>query len=394
MIKDYYTMIPNNLVWALEEGEVALIKDYDKLLVTMVYLDTHVNNIGQCCFTLEDLIIKSGFLARTGKNNSIEQFKSTLLYLQTLGWLDSTLDIADLKPKQFVSCKYEVQFQKEDLTGNSIYYFKLYYDKFKKIMDSDTKLEKLITLKIYCYILARMKRNSSDQKESRDTQYWNDTVIECFYDSYKVICKDLDITDTTFNAHLQLLKELELTFYDNIGLVKDDFGSHIANNVYAETEDWLSQGLKASREYYIGEGYTLVGKKCSKQTTVKKGLKGQITKQTNEGKDTKELESKLEELEEVIDNVKIVKVKRKGIGKQLEYRNSISCQEDNYNDICHQIENGQGYWGEANSFNNPFEIDTYKSSEFDKGVNPVTGSENEWEKYRDKEYEDFIDSLL
>jgi hypothetical protein len=365
-------MLPNNIVWTYEEGEISLIKDYDKLLITMIYLDTHINNIGQCCFTLDDLIVKSGFITRTGKNNSVEQFKNTLIYLQNLGWLDSALDINNLKPKEFVCCTYQTTFKHDD-SDNDTCYFKLYYDNFKKIMDNDFKLDKLITLKIYCYILARMKRNSTEQKEQReDMQYWDGSVIECFYDSYKVICKDLDTTDTTFNLHINLLKELELIYFDNIGLVKNEYGTHIANNVYCETEDWLKQGLKASTEYYIEKGYNLIGKKCSKQTTQKKGLKGQITKQNNEGKYTKELEKKLEKLEEITDNVKVVKVKRKGIGKQLEYRKNIESVQDEH-------------WGESNPFEDIFASDTYKIE---------VPKKYDYEEHRNKEYEDFIDSLL
>ncbi|WP_244835236.1 hypothetical protein [Clostridium sp. BJN0001] len=277
-MKDYFTMLPNNVIWTYSDEEIALIKGNDKLLITMIYLDTHINKVGQCCFTLEDLIVFSGFNVRTGKNNSIEQFKNTLLYLQNLGYLDTTLDINSLKPKKFISCSYEVKFDKDE-DENNTHYFKLYYDKFKKIMNSDSKLDKLITLKIYCYILARMKRNNSEQKEMRDNSAFDCTVIECFYDSYKKICKDLDISDTTFNLHINLLQELELIFNDNIGLVKNEYATHYANNVYVEDKDELKQALSASKLYYIAEGYDCIDKKCSKQTTKLKGQKGQIKRQ-------------------------------------------------------------------------------------------------------------------
>lgn len=397
-MEDYFIKLPNNLVWAYEKDEIILAKDYDKLLLTMAYLDTHVNNIGDCCFTLGDLITTSGFLVTKGKGRSIEQFKNTLLYLQTLGWLDSTLDINDLKPKQFICCKYKVRFSKDE-DNNDIYFFRLFHRNYKKIIDSDTNLEKPITLKIYCYILARMKRNSSEQQDCIDKQYMDGTVVEEFHDNYKVICKDLDISENTLTANLDLLYDLDLIYSNNIGLVKNKYGSHMANNVYCETEEYLKRALDCSKEYYVSKGYTIVGKKCSKETNIVKGTKGKVKQMKNQRKDTKELENKLEKLQEakeIHDNVRIIKVKKKGIGnifknmtKSEEEPNNISCNEDNYYEISNKIASGQDYWGETNTF----ETDTYSASDF-KSVNPITGEENEYEKYRDKPYEDYIDSLL
>ncbi|NFT91674.1 hypothetical protein FDF86_04490 [Clostridium botulinum] len=327
-MNNYFIKLPNNLVWSYESGETTLTKDFDKLLVTMCYLDTHVNNISYCCFTLEDLIVKNGFKVRTGKGNSIEQFKSTLLFLQQMGHLDKDLDIVNLKPKEFVSCKYNVAF-KQDENENDTEFFRLYYDKFEKIMNSDSKLYKLITLKIYCYTIARMKRNSKEVQEMIDKGMSDDSVIECFYDKYINICKDLDISDNTLTAHVEFLEELELIYHDNVGLVKDEYGSHTANNVYAETKENLKRGLTCSRKYYINKGYTITGKKCSKETNVKKGIKGQIQKQKNENKDTTILEEKLKNDSNVFkDNT----TKHKGI------RKSCSCMEEDYFEFCRQVE--------------------------------------------------------
>lgn len=362
MIENYFVKLPNNTVWVYEDEEIMLSQDYDKLLVTMIYLDTHVTNIGICCFTLGDLIIKSGYVVTKGKGRSIEQFKNTLIYLQSLGWLDSTLNVKELTPKQFVSCKYKVKFAIDE-NENDTKFFKLYYEKFRKIMDSDSKLEKLLTVKIYCYMLARMKRNSEEQQQSIDTQYLDGTVVEEFHATYTDICEDLDIADNTLSANLNLLYSLDLIYSGNIGLVKNKDGSHMANNVYCETEEYFKRALTCSREYYTSKGYELIGKKCSVATQKTKGYKGKINEMKNQGKDTKELENKLDELQESITpKVKVVKP-RKGIGKQLEYRNSISCQEENYNEICNKIENEEEKecWEiEPNTFDSPFDDDCYK----------------------------------
>jgi hypothetical protein len=163
-------MLPNNIVWTYEEGEISLIKDYDKLLITMIYLDTHINNIGQCCFTLDDLIVKSGFITRTGKNNSVEQFKNTLIYLQNLGWLDSALDINNLKPKEFVCCTYQTTFKHDD-SDNDTCYFKLYYE------DIVNRIKNITTRGI----AAKQGYSLNDLYKERTPLYENyaDITIEC-----------------------------------------------------------------------------------------------------------------------------------------------------------------------------------------------------------------------
>lgn len=333
-MENYFIKLPNNLVWTYENGETTLTKDYDKLLVTMCYLDTHVNNISYCCFTLEDLIIKSSFKVDNHKGKSVDQFKNTLLYLQQIGYLDKDLDIVNLKPKEFVSCKYNVAF-KQDECGNDTEFFRLYFDKFEKIMNSDSKLDKLITLKIYCYIIARMKRNSKEDKEMMNKGIFDDTIVESFYDKYINICKDLDISENTFTVNTYLLEELELIFSDNIGLVKDEYGSHTANNVYTETKEDLKKALNCSEFYYIDKGYKILNKKCSKKAMIEKGKKGQIQKQKNEEKDIIILEDKLEDIQKAINNIKVVKVKHKGIKK------SCSCMEEDYFSLCRQVESNE-----------------------------------------------------
>ena len=48
-MSNYFSKLPNNLVWSNAEGEVSLYKDNNKLLPVIVYLDTHYNNIKNEC---------------------------------------------------------------------------------------------------------------------------------------------------------------------------------------------------------------------------------------------------------------------------------------------------------------------------------------------------------
>lgn len=277
-MSSYFIKLPNSLVWNIDTT-LSLSYDMDKLVYTMCYLDTNINRLGLCCFTLEDLILSCDMKVRTGKGNSIEQFKDVLLYLQSLSFLDSTLDIKNIKPKDFICCNYNVTFAK-DKNNKDTQFFRLYYNNFFAIIHSNSKLDKFITLKVYCYILARIIRNNKDTKQANDKYgTFDDSVVECFYDNYGNICRDLNISKNTYLDNINLLSELGLIYYDNIGLVKDDFGTHTANNIYAESVKELKRGLACSKKYYEDNNYTVVDKKCSKESKVAKGKKGRLKQQ-------------------------------------------------------------------------------------------------------------------
>lgn len=273
-MNENYIMLPNNIVWCKDEGEESLCKCNNKLLLVISYLNFNVNLAGNCCFTLDDMITSCGLITRTGTGNTIEQFKIILKQLQVIKWLDINIDIDSIKPKQFIKCKFKPTFKKDE-DDNDTEFFKLFYDKYIKIMNNNSGLDKAITLKVFSYITARMKRNTKEQKENREVHIFQDTEIECFYDKYEVICYDLNINDVTFNNNINLLQDLELIFFDNIGLVKyKDFSSYPASNVYAETKDYLKFGLNNSIEYYKKKGCEIIGKKTSKKKKKEIGLKG------------------------------------------------------------------------------------------------------------------------
>ena len=299
-MSNYFSKLPNNLVWSKEEGELSLCKDNNKLLPVIVYLDTHNSNItNECYFSLADIIISLGMTPKTGKGKSIEQFKEILKTLQSYGWL-SDFDIDKLKVNEFVKCNFEMTY-KQNEADNDNEFFKLYYDKYTKIMNNDSILDKFITLKLYCYILSRIKRNSSEKtlEDARKYKNHDGVNVEYFYDTYKVINGDLGISkNEVLKQHLDLLVELDLIAYGNIGQVKKKGIEHTANNCYCEDKEELERALKYSRKYYIGKGFTLTGKEVKKTSKTIKGLKGASQTLENKGKDNSHIVKEIEEIEQ------------------------------------------------------------------------------------------------
>ena len=298
-MSNYFSKLPNNLVWSRIEGEVSLCKDNNKLLPVIVYLDTHNSNItNECYFSLADIITYCGMKVDIHKGKSVDQFKKILKYLQQIKWL-SDFNVDKLKPTEFVKCKFKMTY-KQDEADNDNEFFKLYYDKYTKIMNNDSILDKLITLKAYCYILSRIKRNSSEKtlEDAREYKNHDGVVVEYFYDTYEVINGDLGISkNEVLKKHLDLLVELDLIAYGNIGQVKKKGIEHTANNCYCEDKEELERALDSSRLYYIGEGYTLTGKEVKKTSKTVKGLKGASQTLENKGKDNSHIVKQIEEIE-------------------------------------------------------------------------------------------------
>ena len=297
---NYFSKLPNNLVWSNEEGEVSLCKDNNKLLPVIVYLDTHNSNItNECYFSLADIITTLGMTPKTGKGKTIEQFKKILKTLQSYKWL-SDFNVDKLKINEFVKCNFELTYKKDE-ADNDNEFFKLYYDKYIKIMNHDSKLDKFITLKLYCYILSRIKRNSSEKtlEDARKYKNHKGVNVEYFYDGYEAFNSDLGISkNTVLKQHLDLLVELNLIAYGNIGQVKMKGIEHTANNCYCEDKEELERALDSSRKYYIGKGYTLTGKEVKKTSKTIKGLKGASQTLENKGKDNSHIVKEIEDIEQ------------------------------------------------------------------------------------------------
>lgn len=319
-MNNYFSKLPNNLVWSNAEGEVSLCKDNNKLLPVIVYLDTHYNNItNECYFSLADIIESLGMKVRKGKDGTVNQIREILKTLQSYNWLRG-IDVDTIKPSEFVKCKFEITYKQDD-ADNDNEWFKLYYNNYVKIMNNDSKLDKFITLKVYCYILSRIKRNR-EEKTLEDARKYCDhkgVKVETFYDTYEAFNSDLGISkNTVLKQHLDLLVELGLIAYGNIGMVKKNNFTHVANNCYCEDKEELERALDCSIEYYIGKGYTLTGKDVKDSSKKVKGLKGASQSLENKGKDNSHIvkeikEIKQKEKEQAIKEAKENKTKYMGL---------------------------------------------------------------------------------
>lgn len=286
-------MFPNYLVWNWEKSTNTLLQLYgDKILHILSYLDCCTTRIGDISFSIENIITTCGLVPKSGKGNINEQFRCIIADLIDKGILEikNNKDISTCKINDFIRCQYTPFIETETLKG----WFPVYHDNYLKLINDNTDINKLIALKIYYYILARLNRR--DTHYTKEGEKLNNKIevtggkAEVFWDGYDFICKDLDISDNTLNKYLKYLNGLNLIYYGNVGMVQKDDIKKQANNVYAINETELEYGLKQSELWYEDKGY--IGADGENDRAIR-GLKGKIQSMKNKGKDTTKLERKL-----------------------------------------------------------------------------------------------------
>lgn len=350
---DNFIKLPNQLVWSYKEDEYTLIDTIgDKVLYILPYLDLSLNRLNMCNFSLEDIIVNAGYKLKTGKDSINNQFKTTLQELQLREIIYTNTDFNNVKPKELISCMLNIPFKKKD--DDDTEFFTITHDNFLKILSDDSKLDKITLLKIYFYINARLSRRV---EEDIDFKHYVGGKSNSFYGTYDTICKDLKITDTVLTKYLKRLQELELVFFDNIGLLQDLLEGTIytANNVYVIDKKELEQALKESKLYYKEcINIVILGKKSKEETKKIIGLNGKIIQEKNKKNknNVDKLEKKLEQLS------------KKNNNHQVKRHNVASQQSDN--ETLSSL-NNKNVWGE----DNPFDKDTLSTTDSRPHVEPL-----------------------
>ena len=324
--KESFTIIPNNYVWAYEEGEVSLVKGLNsKILNVISFVQAKSDIYGESCFSLEYLVTSCGYKPNKNKGKSNEQFKECLLQLVEAGILkDIDNTIKECKANTLIRCKL-------DLPKVESQFFKLNYSKVKEILSIEEG-DKTTLLNVYCYILARLHRRKDNKRKKDGTSdnpiYKDGGHSECFYDSQENISEDLGINKNTFIKHIKILAENGLVYYNNLGKAcSKEKGCYNMSNVYTIDEDELEQALIDCAHKAIKNGISILGEKRTNESFKQNAIKGKIKAEQNKGKDTTTLESKLEDTVE--ESVKLNKKEMKYIAKAREDLNEGKSSKDN-----------------------------------------------------------------
>lgn len=290
-----FIMLNNKTVYNRNNGDDTLIKNFgDKIVYTLCYLYGSTNNFGKTLFTIEELISFCGIKVNTHKGKSVDNFKELLINLQKNKIITNVdTDINKVSIKDIIRCELNIQIDKNE-NGDNTEFFNIDMDNLLKILETKTSNKKYNLLNVYAYICARVYKGTNDI--SKDGGKAHD-----FHGDYKCFTDDLNISKPTLDKCLKELKELQLIDYGNIGMVTNSKGSKMANNVYVLNASDLESALQQSKDYFKSAGYSI--KKTDNKTSNKiKGVKGAIARGKKEGRDTTELENKLNKLENKLKN--------------------------------------------------------------------------------------------
>ena len=295
---EYFIKLPNNLIWTYDEGEVSLTSVLgSKTIMVLSNLAFRCNPLGMCGFTLEDIIIDLGYKPKAGKGKMNEQIKDLLVELEKIGYItEVSAPISDIKSNTFVRCRINNNIPKNE-DGDDCNFFKLYYKDYVKIIDLVSTCKKDIILNSYCYINSRIKHRGKDNRSVGQYSWRSEGKAEYTYFTYEEAVKDLGITEVTFKENIEILSQYELIAYGNIGLIKKDDKTRMANNVYVVDIEELKPALNDSKYYYTENGYEILGKKSDDITKKIIGLSSRINQLNEKGYDTSKLDKKLEKLE-------------------------------------------------------------------------------------------------
>ena len=289
-----FIMLNNDTVWNFREENDTYIKKYgNKIIYIMCYLDCKVDRVGNCNFSLEDMITCCGLKVDTHKGKSVDQFRNTLLLMEKEGIIsNSKVDLHKVKPKELIVCEFNKNIKSDD---NGFYeFYQIDTNKFIKLMDEPSTNKKFNLLNTYSYILARIHKGD-------DSTNWCEGGARVCYFSNETLMKDLVVKSQLLTSCLQELSDKGFIVYNNIGYVKKDNNIKLSTNVYALEEEQLKSGLKYLKEnVYEKNGYTIIKNKDIKEMKTLRGKLGACKKLKNKGYDVTKLEKQINKLKEKI----------------------------------------------------------------------------------------------
>ena len=313
MNNNYFSKLPNILLLPLIDKDTKKIlfdsvynklKD-DRLILIFDYLYTNTNRDNICLFSINDIVTTYGYKIDNHKGKINSKIKELIFKLAMLNYIIIDFDIFSIKNNELLKCKINSELINYDKNFTLLSRYEL------ELILSCNDLDKLILLKLYCYLKMRIYKRKVD----------HDIIIEggkaeTCYPTYELIYSDIGISEGVINKYINKLKELKLIAYDNAGVYYHQSDKKIKResaNTYALYKEDLSHEyeLEESIKFYKSkkkeEGYIFVDNKKKPYKNNNRRLNGELgalTKLKNQGKATNEQLKRIEEIKSIIENNK------------------------------------------------------------------------------------------
>jgi len=288
--ENLWSKIPNRFFYSIKEGTDSILKQTkfkDKTLLILDYLYMQMNRRKIIKFTLENMIIECGFICSTKKGETNSQFKEILSILHKTKVIEYEGDFEKVSPKELIICSLTI-----DLSNR---YTELYDSEKEKIHNQEIeKVDNLKLLTYYCYLKCRMyKRPKGDELVKSGGR------AEIAYPTFKLINKDLGLTDDTIDKYNKILVALDMIRYKSAGTwyYKTDINKIVRESVnfytlFTDEENAqhnLKEGIKFFKNMERNSDKVFTGKKDYKNNNkVLNGELGSIIKKEKKGTATAE----------------------------------------------------------------------------------------------------------
>ncbi|HII4500013.1 TPA: helix-turn-helix domain-containing protein [Clostridium perfringens] len=256
-IEEGFVIIPNEMILPNEEGKTMIKNINDKVLPIWIYLKQHECR-GKCFFGLDDMVDGCGVKPNSHEGKSNDKFKDILIKMVEENIiLNPNIDFSN--KKKFMS----TTFVKCELMEVKDKFFTVEDYQYRWIMEYKGKEKKINLLKLFCVLKARMYRRSS-------TESINDGYYETCFPSYRKLSEDTKISESTIKTYLDILVDLNLIRYDNLGTIINPITGETkeCNNTYAIYKSGWEDELEGSMRLYkqkLKEQGLIIKKKTEQQ---------------------------------------------------------------------------------------------------------------------------------
>lgn len=257
--KIHFSKIPNSLFYVGEGDSIYSQINDEKIILILDYLYYRTDRRGISFFAIEDIVLKSRFMPKSGRGNIDDKFKKVIYKMIDIELLSFMSPIQNLKSKQFYECTLNIDYNNN--------FFQLFDNEKDKIINiQNGKCYDLKILLYYCYLKSRMFNSGS----TLPTNALGGKASVC-YPSYELINKDINLASDTVNKYNTILSKLNLIRYANAG----NYIDKVTGENKTSTNTYAIFKPDGSHEYEIKEAI-----KAYKLDPNKKFIKKKITKRT------------------------------------------------------------------------------------------------------------------
>lgn len=292
-----FIKLPNDIIYNFKTKDNTLLQlsQNEYTIPLLLYINFGYNKLTESyVFCIKEFI--SFLNEKPNQHTNIPYIKNAIDILKSERYI-TDLNLTNFKLNDFISCNLSDKFEKDknNLDKN---FFTVNYSNFLKLKNIKSKYKKKNIITVYLYILSRCFKKHGSTVVSGG-------VAKVFWGELNQIADSLSISTFTLKNCLGVLSDNGLVWFGNVGSVKR--GDDIRNSITTFTvfgEDELLEGLKQSKLYYKGNGFTTTNSINNLNSV--KGKKGAIYKKINNGTATN---ADLKELKEINNTLKTNKEK-------------------------------------------------------------------------------------